>query len=279
MFTVLVFFLYVAPHLFTALLYVPSLFLILSLSISFLVILLLFSPFSILSHFPPTPAVSPCHSPAPRHQQPFRGPLCSFSFAVYYCCDSSQTPHSCRDVISSWYELILLASRTAGGERTCGSCFQFIMSCTIQTHGSQCSAEHHRIHLTDIMLIETSLIHLWKAPLGELSHKRRHRRLEKRLCVSAQLWACIQAAYENLKVPKCKQKNFIHVPQKCRGNVILATVLLRYNLSPCNPLTAWHGVQQDDVVQLAEVRVLRAASKVYELNPWWRRGKEDHGGV
>lgn len=103
----------------------------------FLVILSLLSPFSILSHFPPTPAVSPCHSHTRRHQQLFRGPHCSFSRAVYYCCDSSQTPHSCRDVILSWYELIVPASRTAGGKRTCGSCFQFIMSCAIQTHGSQ----------------------------------------------------------------------------------------------------------------------------------------------
>lgn len=59
------------------------------------------------SAFPPP--FSPCFSHTLRHQLPFRWPLFSFSHAVYYFCDSSQTPHSRRDIISSWYELSLLA--------------------------------------------------------------------------------------------------------------------------------------------------------------------------
>lgn len=51
------------------------------------------------SAFPPP--FSPCFSHTLRHQLPFRWPLFSFSHAVYYFCDSSQTPHSRRDIISS----------------------------------------------------------------------------------------------------------------------------------------------------------------------------------
>lgn len=78
----------------------------------------LFIPFSIMSHLSFTStSPSPCLSHALWHQLPYRGPLCSFSHAVYYCCDSSQTPHSCRDIISSWYEPSLRASWTPGGKK------------------------------------------------------------------------------------------------------------------------------------------------------------------
>lgn len=110
-----------------------------------------------------------------------------------------------------------------------------------------------------------------------LNYSAHKTRLELEFCptlLDKKVWT---SPKRNMKLHQCWSQV---IGQSHRGYLVTTTDnILHYNLSPCNPLTAWHGVQQDDVIQLAEVRFLRAASKVSELHPWWWRGKEDHGGV
>lgn len=68
---------------------------------------------------------------------------------------------------------------------------------------------HHRVWKTEIQLIESSLIHLWKAPPSELSHKR--------VCVSELLCVNITSA-QNVNIVRyvCGRQQIWYWESPCK---------------------------------------------------------------
>lgn len=49
---------------------------------------------------------------------------------------SPQAPHSCRDIIPSWYEPGLLLSWARGGKRSPAGCLQWVLGCVMHAHST-----------------------------------------------------------------------------------------------------------------------------------------------
>lgn len=96
---------------------------------------------------------------------------------------------------------------------------------------------------------------------------------------SASVWARVNTLTEMKwrRFPKRNQSLGSWWRSRQRSVYPLLTLWPLWPLWP--PLTAWHGLQQDDIIQPVQVWILSALLKDAELQPRRRRGEEDHGGV
>lgn len=88
----------------------------------------------LLALFPPP--FSPCFNHILMHPLPYTFLLCSFSHRVCYC-DPFRTHTAVETLFHQGMSWDYWLFKTTRGKMTCSSCFQFIMDCAIQTHGSQ----------------------------------------------------------------------------------------------------------------------------------------------